>query len=179
MNFLNLKPIMPVLCMFFLVTAGACDDDLKSRAPSLSWQAQPPAGEGAAVYFSTGQYVPGRLVATVSARGMERVGGFALRLRIDPLKWRFVEFRPAAAWVLRPRTAAAARDDLVLVGIGVPADSGGEVFSDSPVGTLVFDVFDASPAELSFVLEKSAVLDVTGARLPDVTFSGGSLTGTD
>ena len=163
--------------MFLLLTLPACDDENKNSPPSLEWQAQLPAVEGPAVYFSAGQYSAGRLVATVSARGLEQVGGFALRLRLDPLKWRFVEFRPASAWVLRPRTAAAARDDLVLVGIGVPADTGGEVFSDSPVGTFVFDVLDASPSDLSFVLEKSAVLDISGARIPDVSFSNGSLVG--
>jgi len=176
MNGPVLRMVMSV-CMLLLLSLQACDDVKKSSSPSLQWQAQPPAGEGPAVYFSGGQYSAGRLVATVSARGLEQVAGFALRLRHDPLKWRFVEFRPASAWRLRPRTAAAARDDLVLVGIGVPADTGGEVFLDSPVGTFVFDVLDASPSDLSFVLEKSAVLDITGARIPDVSFSNGALAG--
>jgi hypothetical protein len=169
------RGFLPFLSCLLLLLAAACDDDLKARAPGLSWQAQPPA-DGPAVYFSVGEYAPGRLLATVSARGMEHVVGFALRLRIDPLKWRFVEFRPASAWALRPRAASAARDDLVLVGIGVPVDTGGETFSEKPVGTLVFEVLDASDAELSFIPEKSAVLDVSGAPVPDVTFSGGGLT---
>lgn len=167
--------LLPVLSVCSILWWSACDDPKKNEASPVQWQAQAPVGEGAAVYFSAGQYDHPRLVATISARGLENVAGFALRLRIDPLKWRFVEFRPASAWELRPRMAAAARDDLILLGIGVPADTGGTAFSDNPVGTLVMDVLDASPADLSFVTEKSAVLDHLGTPVSDVSFLGAGL----
>jgi hypothetical protein len=154
---------------------SACDDPEKKETSPVRWQAQAPAGEGAAVYFSAGQLDPPRLVATISARGMEHITGFALRLRIDPLKWRFVEFRPASAWTFSPRAASAARDDLILLGIGIPAATGGAAFTDSPVGTLVLEVLDASPADVSFVTGKSAVLDNTGTPVPDVSYFGAGL----
>jgi hypothetical protein len=163
--------VWPIL--FWLI---ACDHDLrKAGQGGPSWQAEAPNGEGPAVYFSTGEHTPGRLVATIAARGLEHVGGFALRLRFDPVKWRFVEFRQASVWTSRPRSAAASRGDLILLGIGVPAVTGGVDFPGSPVGTLVFEVLDPAAASLDFVPESSAVIDVHGASFPGVAFHGGGL----
>ncbi len=166
----------PVALSLLLWTA-ACEPDLRrTDEGTLAWRADAPGDEGPAVYFSTGAHTPGRLVATVAARGLERVGGFALRLRFDPGKWRFVEFRPASAWTRRPRSAAVARGDLVLLGIGVPAVTGGEDFPGSPVGTLVFELPEpAAAASLEFETKKSAVIDVHGAAIPGVSFHGGRL----
>jgi len=163
-----------VLSLAAFITA--CADDLRrEKTDFLTWEAQPPPAEGPAVYFSAGEFSRGRLVATIAARGLERVAGFALRLRVDEGKWRFVEFRPASAWTRRPHAAAAARGGLVLLGVGLPADSGGEDFAGRPVGTLVFEVADPSAAALDFVPERSAVLDLHGEPVPGVTFQGGGL----
>lgn len=160
-----------------LLWTAACEPDLRrTDEGGLVWRADAPGDEGPAVYFSTGERTGDRLVATVAARGLERVGGFALRLRFEPGKWRFVEFRPASAWTRRPRSAAVARGDRILLGIGVPAVSGGEDFPGRPVGTLVFELLDpAAAASLEFETEKSAVIDVHGTALPGVTFHGGRL----
>lgn len=164
-----------MLCLFASAPLGCADDLRRQDTDFLTWEVQPPPAEGLVVYFSAGEYSRGRLLATIAARGLERVAGFALRLRMDERRWRFVEFRPASAWTRRPHAAAAARGGLVLLGVGLPADSGGEDFPGRPVGTLVFEVLEPSAAGIDFVPERSAVLDLNGVPVPGVTFHGGSL----
>ena len=160
--------------MFMLLTLAACDDGSKSSTPSLHWVSEMP-DQAAAIYFSAGEFTPSRLVATVAARGMEQISGFALRLSYDPEKLRFVEFRPSSSWQVRPHTAAAARDGLVLVGIGREPDAAGLVFDQRNVGTFVFEVLVPDALQLSFISVKSAAFDTNGVPIPGVAFSGGGV----
>ncbi len=130
--------------------------------------------EGSGLYFSAGEIDGDRLELTVSGRGLERVTGFAIRLAFDPQVLRFVEFTASSAWS-QPQLAAAVRENQVITGIAQVPETGGLAFTGQAVGTYVFEILSKTPTSLQFVPDKTAAVDVDGARMDNFSFAGADL----
>lgn len=116
------------------------------------------------------------LTLEVVGYGITGLYGLAFRLQYDPNILDFAEMTPATGWPANTISIARKNTAGILVAaITSRGPASGLDVSDQVLATLRFTLMNQGGSGVDFIDRNCALVDTTGAQIPDLTWSGGNL----
>jgi hypothetical protein len=116
------------------------------------------------------------LTLEVVGKGITNLYGLAFRLQYDPEFLDFTEMTPAAGWPADAISIARKNPAGTLVAaITNRGPATGLDAQDQVLATLRFTLMNKGESGIDLITRNCALVDTTGAQIPDLTWSGGAL----
>ena len=116
------------------------------------------------------------LALEVVGNGITGLYGLAFRLQYDPEVLNFTEMTPATTWPANSLSIARQNTTGTLVSaITSRGPATGLDFQDQVLATLRFSLLKNGESCVDFIDRSCALVDTSGAQIPDQTWSGGNL----